>query len=306
MQNKGYMSLLLQAIQLKNYLGFIVTGAVFIPAYGDIKIWNRVEYFFNIWLIIAVIWLLLILYVYKIELWNRILIIIATTIKKIIPTTLFITALYLIIFPVEFNKTIGVLILLPSFYFFIKENKYLKLETYILNDSKKIIKPSEAWTATETNNPQGVDYVGLDLKKGRVKKLQFTIKANAEYWRAGFKIVNPNGSIFPLRSPQSILFHVGSTDIQGNFGITAFKDGSWVRSVNKELPMPTNGMLTLKFEVNDNNFLKCYVDNQVEFAPEHHINPRILEKAYIVAWGDGNPYRIEFDNINYIVRGENT
>ena len=111
-----------------------------------------------------------------------------------------------------------------------------------------------------------------------------------------------NGSIFPLRSPDSILFHVGSTGIPENFGITAYINGERVRSVNKEIALPEGGEIKIKFEANEKNFIKCFVNNSLEFSTQHHVNPRLLEKVFLTAWGDGNPYRVEFNDIQYSIR----
>jgi len=50
------------------------------------------------------------------------------------------------------------------------------------------------------------------------------------------------------------------------------------------------------------NFIECYINGKLEYKPTEIINPRILEKVFLVAWGDGNPYRVEFDKISYSIK----
>lgn len=160
----------------------------------------------------------------------------------------------------------------------------------------------EGWIAAETNNEQQTDYREISLKGKSLKKLLFTVHPASPFWRAGFKLTDPNGTILPLRTNNSLIFHLGSTESEDRFGITAYINGEWVESLIKTLPFNRQNPISIRFEVNQNNFVKCYVNDQVEFEPLERVNPRILKKAFLAAWGDGHNMRVEFDSIGFLTR----
>lgn len=298
-QQKGYKNLFLQILQLKNFLIFVGSGSLFIPLYADINAWLRVQSLFFAWLILAVIWSLFLIIIYKGELESRILSYILSAIRKIIPLLLVIVSLYLVLWPFVLEKTLGTIILLFTYFVFIRTDKKLTLK------SKRSGKPSNQlsnWVATETNNEQGTAYRELDLEGKSIEKLEFKIKTSSSFWRAGFKITDPNGSILPLRTSNSILFHVGSAEASNKFGVTAYINGIWVSDVNKVLVVPNSGYITIKLLVNEKNFIKCFINDRLEFKPEGTTNPRLLEKIFLAVWGDGNLYKVEFSDIYYKFR----
>lgn len=160
----------------------------------------------------------------------------------------------------------------------------------------------DKWVAAKTENEQGADYRSVPLEGKPLNKITFKIKPMSLFWRAGLKIIDPNGSFLPLRSMNSILFHLGSTVTNNFFGITAFVNGELVEAVNKSLKYDPLQPITISFEVNQNNFIKFFVNGSVEFEPDERINPRLLKKACLVAWGDINDYKVEFDETRFFPR----
>lgn len=158
----------------------------------------------------------------------------------------------------------------------------------------------DSWIASETNTEQQTDYREVSLNGKPLEKLVFTIRPASPFWRTGFKLTDSNGTILPLRTKNSLLFHLLSTGSGDRFGITAYINGEWVESLNKTLPFNRQNPINIKFEVNRNNFIKCYVNDQVEFEPAESIDPRILKKAFLAAWGDGHNMRVEFDSIGFL------
>lgn len=160
----------------------------------------------------------------------------------------------------------------------------------------------DGWLAAETNDEQQTDYREISLHGKPLKKLVFTIRPASPFWRAGFKLTDPNGTILPLRTNNSLIFHLGSTGSEDRFGITAYINGEWVESLIKTLPFNREDPIRIGVEVNQNNFIQCYVNGQVEFEPIERIDPRILKKAFLAAWGDGHNMRVEFDSIGFTAR----
>lgn len=160
----------------------------------------------------------------------------------------------------------------------------------------------DGWVATETNNQQQTDYREIPSNGEPLKKLIFTIRPSSPFWRAGFKLTDPNGTVLPLRSNNSLLFHLGSTEIKDRFGVTAYINGKWVESLNKTLPFDKQKPISIRLEVNDKNFIKCFINDGIEFEPTERVDPRILKKAFLAAWGDGHNMRVEFDSIGFLKR----
>lgn len=155
------------------------------------------------------------------------------------------------------------------------------------------------WQAQKTAEDQGADVRELHLK-GKLHKLSFKIRPHSAFWRAGFKLVDPNGVILPLRTQGSLVFHLGSTGSSGHYGLTAYHNGEWVEELNKTKSYG-NKPITVELTVNDKNFLEVYVDGSLEFKPSWHLeNPSIREKVALVAWGDEHEYKVDFKDIDVL------
>lgn len=299
-RQKGLKNLFLQILQLKNFLLFVGGGSLFIPLYADVNIWPRIEHLFTTWAILVVLWFLFTLSIYKGELENRILAYIGSIIKKIVPLVVIIFSFYLILWPFDVRKILGVLVLVIAYFFFSKRTNLIGIN--VENSDKKSNKTS-SWVATETNNEQGTDFREINLEGKSLKEIEFKVKPNSHFWRAGLKITDPNGFILPLRTASSVLFHIGSIENDDNkFGVTAYVNGEWVSDVNKTIDIPKDGYIKIRFEANEKNFIKCFINDNLEFQPKERIDSRMLEKVYLAAWGDGNPYRVELCNIKYKFR----
>lgn len=160
------------------------------------------------------------------------------------------------------------------------------------------LKTIEDWEAHKSHNAQGVDFREVPIN-GKVSKLEFTIIPRSPIWRAGFKLIDPNGTILPLLSSDSLLFHLGSTPDNDFFGFTAYLNGEHIQTLNKTNTYPDDRILVVRLEINHNNFLNVYVNDSLEFKLSSHLkNPNIREKIALLAWGDDNDYLVAFKNIN--------
>lgn len=303
-------NLWLQILQLKNFLVFIGGGAVlFIPFYiqNDPSQWSRALPLFMGWVILIIIWFLAILLMYtKYELKKRFFSYIASLFKWIAPIVIICSGLYLVLFPFEFRKTLGIMILIVLVT--LKSNKGASkmLSNSTTKTGRKLqVKndtPRQAanWVATETNNEQGTDYREIDLQGDSVKTLNFRVRPSSTFWRAGFKITNPQGTILPLRTDKSLLFHVGSSESRNKFGITAYRNGKWISSVNKLVDFDIESFISIKFEFNGRS-ITCSINDNVELK-YREADYQIPNKLFLCAWGDGNPYRVEFVDIEYLIQ----
>lgn len=307
--SKGYKNLLLQMFNVKHFVTSVGGGIfIFATAYLNNQ-WDKAKILSWLWLVGESLWLLFLIITYKSELWLRILSFTFSIMGKIFPIAAFLIALYFILFPFDLIRTISLLILGFVFWMWFRNKRMLKEKQPKSPSQKKPHKKGgnptkelEDWIATETNNEQGSDYREINTEGNPLKTLEFKVKPFTAFWRAGFKITDPNGAILPLRTKNSFLFHIGSTDLKSKFGVTAYLNGDWIPYLNKTLDYDTQSTITMKFEVNYKNFVRCFVNGRVEFELKGRIDPEILKKTFIVAWGDGNPYRVEFDEILFTTR----
>lgn len=308
---KGYNHLFLQIFQLKNFLIAVGGGgSLFITLYSSKTAWERVIFIFYAWLIMILLWLLSILFIYRGQLIYRIISFIGIILKRIIPLAFIVGSLYLVLIPFDYRKTLGVLLLVPVTFFYLKGAKNLQkvpsppVKRVTSKKTARSVKGTQLtdWVATETNNRQGTDYREINLDGKKLKTLEFKIKPSNDFWRAGFKITDVNGSILPLRNDNSLLFHVGSTEVKNIFGVTAYLNSVWLSYLNKAIDFDPRSLILIKFEVNERNLVKCFINGKEEFKLKGKLKSQILSKAYLAAWGDGNPYRVEFKDVNYELR----
>lgn len=313
---KGWASLFLQILQLKNFLWFIGPAVfIFLTLYADRDKWARVFPAFKWWYRLAAVWFFILLIIYRGELITRLLIWLKERIRELCLSLLVLLATYLIIFPFDLKRTTGFLLLFAAFLAYRqfriapkKIQKEKKRESSVKRIS--MAQTVDSWVATETSNLQGVDFRELPLKGGRIKYLKFTVSpiaAPANYWRAGFKISSSNDGILPLVSSGGFLFHARHPSTvfgEGGLGLSWYigndPKNARHRDIKTEKTKISKGRVIIEMKVNDKNFAKCFINGTVEF--KKRLDPHWLEKAFIAAWGDGNPYRIEFSEIEYQIR----
>lgn len=309
---KGYKSLLLQIFNVKHFVASIGGGIfIFSTAYLNNQ-WDKAQILFWSWVIGETIWLLFLIVTYKSELWLRIFLSIFSVVKKAFPLIVLLTSLYFILFPFDLKRAISLSVLAFAFWTLVKSKPMLKerrpksppKKNLRKGDKSKIplVKELEGWTATETDNEQSADYREINLEGKPLKTLEFKVKPFSTFWRAGFKITDPNGGVLPLRTRNSLLFHLGSTDLKSKFGLTAYLNGDWISYLSKTLDYDSQSSIAIRFEVNSKNLIRCLINGHIEFELKGRIDPEFLKKVFVVAWGDGHPYRVDFNDIQYSTR----
>lgn len=159
---------------------------------------------------------------------------------------------------------------------------------------------TDNWKALTTNKLQGADVKEINLKGKLLQELNFKITPKSKYWRAGFKITTPNGVSLPLLSSHSILIHVGSNDGK-NVGITTYHfEGDLTTKVHKDdivADTKSGDEIKISVTINEKNFLQCLIDGRLQF--ESRIDSSLRKKLFLLAWGDGNNYEVDFRDILY-------
>ncbi len=292
-----------QIFQLKSFMGFIGGGAyLFFTAYSNSNAWERVVSFFYLWILISVVWFIFLVSFYGAELFARLILIL----KRFIPYSLMAIGYILLLYPPNFQKAIGFIILLIvfpvvkdeliSYTLTLFKHKQRNKKTILSKSKLRINKKNiNDWVATETNNIQGASYRSPDLDCKKIKEINFTVSHQAgNHWRAGFKFVSENESLFPLVTPESLLFHVYSDP---NFN-TDQLGIIYYSSANSKQKIITTNKSKVEFKILiSKNAIEIKLDNSN--ITKIKLDKNWLSKLYLVAWGDGNPYRVDFENIEF-------
>ena len=155
------------------------------------------------------------------------------------------------------------------------------------------------WTAkNKIGVGQGVDCKEIPLESKLLKTLTLKVSSNNLYWRAGFKLVAPNAveSVPRLLTDKSFLFHIGKNKNK-TWGLSIYHDGKSKNATHKIIHPKNNQEVTLAIERNKKNFVKCFVNDSLEY--NKRFNPELFKKIFLVAWGDGQEYEVLFDDIAY-------
>jgi hypothetical protein len=181
---------------------------------------------------------------------------------------------------------------------------------------------------------QGVSYGPIYLAPpgGRhdeniLKLLSFKVRSFSPYWRAGFKLEQPDSvaTLPALVHTKSLLFHIGNgtNSIKPNVYplVTAYHDHDLRASEpqrrrlepavrEQKLPWIRRGDHTQIDMAFEEGQIVCKVDNGKFEHTFSEINPTLLKRAYLVAWGDHEDvaetrqrdYEVEFTEISYEIQ----
>lgn len=184
---------------------------------------------------------------------------------------------------------------------FISEMEIEEREDANSNRSSKAATGEVAeWTARQQPQyEQGVDFNEIKLSGRLAKALRFKVNSTSPYWRAGFKLVEPNApeSVPRLRTDKSFLFHIGR-DENGKHGLWVYRDGK-PTSGYKMLNLLDGQQISISFDRNSDNHISCYVNDSLEYNAR--LDPELFKKLYLVAWGDGRDYQVTFSQVAFNV-----
>ena len=167
----------------------------------------------------------------------------------------------------------------------------------------ELLKQIPAWQAKhKPENNQGIDYKELPLNNRAFKFIEIKVKSQSPYWRAGIKLSESNRNSEPvpvLRTQNSILFHTGVTN--NNVYIWLYNEFNVSSNVQKTIKNASQHIkpedyITLKI-TNNNSMVSYFMNEDLIVSNDYPMD--FLRKAYIVAWGDGNDYIVDFNETYY-------
>lgn len=86
------------------------------------------------------------------------------------------------------------------------------------------------------------------------------------------------------------------------YGMSIYLNGDQVNVVPKTGKTAAGEPIQISFEISDKNFIKVYVNDLLEFEPAERMDPRLLKRACLIAWGDEHEYTVKFADIKFGLR----
>lgn len=176
-----------------------------------------------------------------------------------------------------------------------------EMDTIAVTPSEPTEEVSEevaSWTAVDKREiAQGTDNRELNIGTGKIVKfLTFQVSSNSNYWRGGCKLCDPTQKkASPLLSSSSILFHTGVEN--GKVLVYYYENGVATPIVHKELAnLSITQPITLTLERVEGR-ARFYLNSSL--IKETNLPSNYFESAYLLGWGDGHHYRVDFREIAY-------
>jgi predicted nucleotide-binding protein len=168
-----------------------------------------------------------------------------------------------------------------------------ELDEYCERFAITISSPREPWQASKKQRKQGLDYKRIPLQGKLLRSLSFKVKSESPYWRAGFFLEEQNPpeefeKDFSIVHEKSLLFHVGR-DEDGAYRVTAYHDQvSGTPPLVHEVFRANDGdEISISLTYDGKTKIRCAVNDKEYSTPSfENINPELLKKLYLMAWGD--------------------
>jgi len=179
-----------------------------------------------------------------------------------------------------------------------KQNSNSGAET--TTDNNEGVRQIGDWhSKTQGSVEQGVASMPLGITTS-LKQLTFQVESKSDYWRAGFKLEDPNAEIFlpRLLTPQSFLFHV-ARNLDSTYETSAYIDGDANSAKHKrQIPLDTSKPIKVAIDRNDKNFIRCYINEELVYTGE--LPSAYFQKVYLVIWGDEHQAEVDIIDIELV------
>ncbi|MBP6024912.1 hypothetical protein [Ferruginibacter sp.] len=156
------------------------------------------------------------------------------------------------------------------------------------------------WYATaNTSTPQWADYIAIPLDKGKMKHLTCDVFTKSKYYRFGFKFLLVDGKLFGDGSIQSqdnnFVIHIGKNFTENEIFITTYRNGILEKPDKYTNIIPKNNSYKCDLYIDAESFFHFSINGQEVY--KSLVNKEIHNRAYMLAWGDGNKYEVKVKNI---------
>jgi hypothetical protein len=133
----------------------------------------------------------------------------------------------------------------------------------------------------------------IDIKekpgKSLISSVIFNMQSESDYWRIGLLLgQNSSDDYEPLGNLGFPLIHLHKDAGDPQLRLTTYANGKHPPDISgRDLKMPATGVITVRLSLSPNNIIRLFVNDKPVYNAL--VDLQFLNKASIVAWGDGNP-----------------
>ncbi len=165
----------------------------------------------------------------------------------------------------------------------------------------------KSWLATTNHStPQWASYLPIPLNFGLFRSFTCNLSTQSQYYRFGFKLLRLNGKLFGDGSIQSMdnnfVIHIGKNFFSDDIFITTYNNGIRFRPDLITTHKSSKNTFKVELVIDPESFLLLKLDETEVFRKL--INREIREQLYLLAWGDGNEFEININEIEIRVENE--
>ncbi|MDP1728500.1 MAG: hypothetical protein Q8M15_17075 [Bacteroidota bacterium] len=154
-------------------------------------------------------------------------------------------------------------------------------------------------TKGNKTTPQWADFLEMPLEGKLVKQINCQVKTDSEYFRLGFKLFRTDGRLFGDGSIQSLdnnfVIHIAKNFLIKELFVTTYRNGI-LENRDKYLKLlASKNWLDIGMTFDNEGFLHFTINN-IEVI-KTLLNRESRQKVYMLAWADGNDFKIEVKDI---------
>jgi hypothetical protein len=185
--------------------------------------------------------------------------------------------------------------------------KFIESEKNLLDEKTLNSKPNEIelvtidkwFTDGNKKTPQWADFLDLSIDGKLIKQINCLVKTDSPYFRFGFKLFRNEGRLFGDGSIQSLdnnyVLHYAKNFLDEEIFFTTYRNGILENRDTYLDILASNNWFAIEIKIDKEDFLHFSI-NSIEIV-KVLINKDIRQKVYMLAWADGNDFKIEVKDI---------
>jgi hypothetical protein len=199
-----------------------------------------------------------------------------------------------------FNSKIGVIYALQKPLSISEISKIYNSAPYRNND--EILSGNlqlDSWEAkADKNKPQWLNYNEVDLRGAKIKNIACNLLAHTNYIRFGFKLMKRTSQVYNddgILTDGSFFIHIGKEKNDSKIYVTYYHGMLKGISTLAAGEFKQGKEINLVLEIEEETKMRFFVNRIMIY--EAIINPELRDRLALMAWGDGNEFRLTAKDI---------
>ncbi|MCX6256043.1 MAG: hypothetical protein NTV31_16450 [Bacteroidia bacterium] len=143
---------------------------------------------------------------------------------------------------------------------------------------------------TNNSNPQTSDYKKINLNNSVIRSISMNVEYNCDYIRFGLSLMGKNDTLFSgtqslIPPSPNFLIHIGRHNGMKKMSTCFYINGRLIEHLNEKVKYHNKSTIKLQLKINNKNLGVFYVNGRKTHF-DINLPDTLLEKLYIVAWGD--------------------